>query len=149
MKTTVRAALCLGVMCAAISRAEEGADSGASASMPTRQVHGGGDWGVAARASSSAWTLDALRFSNGEVRGRIRVSNSPVIADANLEGKVVGDAVEGQIVDDAGSVLAEFTGKISASGMAGKYKDRTGEVGDWHWEGAVPPLTESAVADGH
>lgn len=144
-KMFVSVAFLLSASCASFSIADEGTSAGTS--PPTQQVHGRGHWGLAPRASISGWTLDALRFSNGEVRGRIRVANSPVIGDANLEGKVVGDAVEGQIVDDSGSVLAQFTGKISASGMAGKYKDRTGEVGDWHWEGTIPPLTESAAGD--
>jgi len=48
------------------------------------------------------------------------------------------EQVSGAILDDGGNVLASFEGRVSATGMSGTYRDRTGEEGDWSWDRPFP-----------
>ena len=107
-----------------------------------RATEGGGGWKSKAQTTAPAqqWNLDAVRFEDGKVRGRIAVANSPVLGDGNVEGTVSGNTVQGRIVDDAGILLVQFTGVLAGETFRGKYTDRTGEVGEWEWSGAAPPL---------
>jgi hypothetical protein len=114
------------------------AAAGASA---LREMHGLGSWKAEGKAQRPAqrWNLDAVRLENDELRGRIAVSDSPVIpAGGNVEGRINGETVTGTIVDDAGNQLATFQGTITPGGIQGKYTDKTGEVGEWVWNGELP-----------
>jgi hypothetical protein len=106
------------------------------------EMHGAGGWRSAEQAAAPAqqWNLDAVRFEDGKVRGRISVANSPVLREGNVEGTITGDRVSGQIVDDVGILLVQFTGVIEGDRFRGTYTDRTGEVGEWEWSGAPPVL---------
>jgi hypothetical protein len=114
---------------------------GSSAQTITaREVHGGGGWKTDGKAQRSAqrWSLDVQRSDDDSIRGRISVADSPLFTDGNVEGKIDGRIVTGTISDDAGNRIATFTGIVTEIGMSGKYTDRTGEVGEWNWDGAVP-----------
>ena len=107
--------------------------------LAARDVHGAGLWksdGKQGRGSQH-WKLDVVRGPDDSLRGRISVANSPVIADANVDGRISGDIVRGLILDDAGIPLASFEGKVSPGGITGKYTDRSGETGQWAWHGSL------------
>jgi hypothetical protein len=55
-----------------------------------------------------------------------------------VQGVISGDAVLGTITDGDGNLIARFSGTVSKTGIQGTYADRTGEVGEWSWDGAVP-----------
>jgi hypothetical protein len=108
--------------------------------ITAREVHSGGGWKTDGKAQRSAqrWNLDVQRSDDDSIRGRISVADSPLFTDGNVEGKIDGRIVTGTISDDQGNQIATFTGIVTENGMSGKYTDRTGEVGEWNWDGAVP-----------
>ena len=100
---------------------------------------GDGSWKVDGEPQRSAqnWRLDVHRTSDGRLIGRIDLGGSPLASSANVVGKVTGSKLSGAIIDDAGDQVATFTGILSESGIRGRYIDRTGEAGDWFWEGQL------------
>lgn len=110
----------------------------------SRDLHGAGEWKSNDQvvAPAQQWSLDAVRFDDGELRGRISVIDSPVVREGNVEGKVSGESISGRILDDDGNVLAEFKGRLADSVFRGTYRDRTGELGEWEWAGPPPRLSE-------
>jgi hypothetical protein len=116
-------------------------DAAVSAPAPvTSELHGGGAWQTDGKAALAAqrWSLDVQRGSDGSLRGHIAVAASPIVSAGNVEGKIDGQTVSGMISDDEGNALVRFEGTLTATGMAGKYTDRTGEVGAWVWDGPPP-----------
>lgn len=64
---------------------------------------------------------------------------------ANVEGSIDGARIAGTVVDDAGTLLATFSGTVSASGAdRGTYVDVSGETGEWATEGT--PLSGISTA---
>jgi len=53
---------------------------------------------------------------------------------------VAGSSVAGLITDDDGNHVARFSGTVIGESMKGTYTDRTGEVGDWNWDGGATRL---------
>jgi hypothetical protein len=136
-----RLILALGVLALPlvnVSRADEAVVS--SPSLVTSELHGGGAWQPDGKAALAAqrWSLDVQRGSDGSLRGHIAVAASPIVSAGNVEGKIDGERVSGTIADDEGNALVRFEGTLTATGMSGKYTDRTGEVGAWVWDGPPP-----------
>jgi len=101
-----------------------------------------GSWGLTrpdAGQSVQRWGVEALRFKDGQLRGRIEISGSKLCDAANIEGEMSGRGVAGTLVDDEGKELATFEGALTRNGAFGTYRDRTGEVGNWVWEGELKP----------
>jgi hypothetical protein len=102
-------------------------------------VHGEGSWQTSQKRdlapAGQRWNADALRLSDGELRGQITVAGSPLISSANVEGRVSGRGLSGRLLDDEGRPLAYFEGVMSARGASGRYRDKEGGEGDWYWEG--------------
>jgi hypothetical protein len=115
--------------------------------LPTRRsvdegevVNAGGEWVTASDGvtrTSQHWNVDALRFKDSQIRGRISVSGSTLFDSANLEGQFSGRGVFGKLVDDEGNELASFEGAVTSAGASGTYRDRNGDVGEWAWEGQL------------
>jgi hypothetical protein len=107
---------------------------------PVADVIGEGGWNTAGKVAkpTQRWHVDALKLTNGLLWGRLTVSNSPVLSEGNLQGQIAGSKVAGNVMDDDGNTLATFDGTVSPTGMEGTYRDRTGEVGNWSWDGPLP-----------
>jgi hypothetical protein len=138
---TTKRILALGVLALLPVRITHADEAAMSAPAPvTSELHGGGAWQPDGRAALAAqrWSLDVQRASDGSLRGHISVAASPIVSAGNVEGKIDGQSVSGMISDDEGNALVRFEGTLTATGMAGKYTDRTGEVGAWVWDGPPP-----------
>jgi hypothetical protein len=104
------------------------------------ELRGDGSWktdGKAKRATQQ-WSLDLQRSSDGTVSGLITVADSPLFAAGRVHGKLEDRVISGTITDEQGNHVARFNGTLSRSGFQGKYVDRTGESGEWEWEGELP-----------
>jgi hypothetical protein len=112
----------------------------APAAITAQQWHGGGGWKPSAKAAVAGqqWHVDALRATDNTLRGRVSLGGSPLASAGNLVGQISGQSLSGNVVDDAGKQIASFTGTIAATGISGTYTDRTGETGNWSWDGPVP-----------
>ena len=112
----------------------------APAPITAQQLHGGGGWKPAAKAAVAGqqWHVDALRATDNSVRGRVSLGGSPLAQAGNLVGQISGQTLSGSVVDDTGKQIASFTGTITATGITGTYTDRTGETGNWSWDGPLP-----------
>jgi hypothetical protein len=112
----------------------------AAAPITASQLHGGGGWKTSGKAAlaQQQWHVDALRASDNTLRGRVTLGGSPLAQAGNLVGKISGQSLSGNVVDDAGKQIVSFTGTITASGISGTYTDRTGETGNWSWDGPLP-----------
>jgi len=106
----------------------------------SRDLHGAGSWktdGEAKRAAAQ-WSLDLQRSRDGTVSGVINVADSPLLGSGRVRGRFDGRLISGTIVDEQGTDVARFNGLLTRSGFRGRYVDRTGETGDWEWEGEIP-----------
>lgn len=130
---------CVAAVAAILAVAATGAAQDAPLPAPAA-IGGGGGWKADARAAkaSQRWQLEVVRSPDGAIRGRIRVQDSPLLRDGNVEGRVSGRDVSGAILDDGGNVVATFEGTVSGETMSGRYRDRSGEVGAWSWDGSAP-----------
>jgi hypothetical protein len=133
------AALCSLVCFRALVRAVDVTESEPRA-VTTEELHGGGGWVTASDGVTrigQRWNIDALRFEDEQIRGRITVSGSRFFDEANVEGQFSGRGVFGKLVDDEGKELASFEGAVTSTGASGTYRDRSGDVGEWAWEGQL------------
>jgi hypothetical protein len=112
----------------------------APAAITASQLHGGGGWKPSAKAALAGqqWHVDALRATDNTLRGRVSLGGSPLAHAGNLVGQISGQSLSGNVVDDTGKQIASFTGAITATGITGTYTDRTGETGNWSWDGPLP-----------
>ncbi len=112
-------------------------------------LHADGAWssGQGARVSAPQWwSVDALRLTDNEVRGRIAFTGVPQVSAANLEARLSGRGVSGRLLDDEGNTLAYFEGAVSAGGASGTFRHRGGE-GRWSWDGpAAAQIEETSPA---
>jgi len=98
------------------------------------EVHqSSGAWNTEGRMPKPVqqWTLNVMRTPDNAIRGRISVSGSPIISEANVEGRISGFDISGTLSDDKGRQLASFRGTVSSTTASGTYKDYTGEEGTW------------------
>ncbi len=132
----------LWVLAAALTlaAASASAQTSTTSAITSTSLEGGGDWRTDGRAAKPAqqWTIQLLHSADNALRGRISVAGSPLLDGGNVEGAISGATVSGTISDDEGNRVARFEGKVTASGMSGTYRDRTGETGTWMWNGPPP-----------
>jgi len=108
--------------------------------ITARSIHGAGAWKTDGKAQRPAqqWDIDVTRSDDNSIRGRISVADSPLFTAGNVEGKIEGQTISGTISDDGGNQIATFSGTVTPTEMSGSYRDLTGEVGRWRWEGGLP-----------
>jgi hypothetical protein len=139
----------VGVGCASVTSIPLRADSARSdrppaerAAIAARTLRGGGSWqnGPESRRAAQRWDIDVTHADDDSLSGRVTVQGSPLIRNGTLQGRIAGWRIEGSVTDDAGNHVATFVGTISRDrAMQGTYEDRTGEIGQWSWEGQLPP----------
>lgn len=103
-------------------------------------IRGDGSWktdGVAKRAAQR-WNLDLRRADDGTISGLITVTDSPLLQAGRIHGRIDGRTISGTILGDQGEYVARFNGLLNNGRFQGKYTDRTGETGEWEWEGEPP-----------
>lgn len=102
-------------------------------------IRGAGPWGASGgrRQGRERWQLDVHRGDDCSIAGRVALSGSPLASAGNVQGQIEGRRVWGSIVDDQGALIADFTGMVTATGLTGSYRDRTGETGRWAWDGSL------------
>jgi hypothetical protein len=110
----------------------------APAAITASQLHGGGSWKTSGKAAvgMQQWHVDALRASDNSLSGRVSLGGSSLAQAGNLVGKISGQSLSGNVVDDTGKQILSFTGTVTATGISGTYTDRTGRRGtgpgtDW------------------
>lgn len=107
--------------------------------LKAKRLQGGGGWGRSRRtAADQRWQVDLERLDGNRIQGRVTLGRSPLASRGNLLGEIEGSRVFGSITDDGGRLIARFDGTVAADGIRGSYTDRTGEVGEWSWDGALP-----------
>ena len=111
---------------------------GAYHGAPVARRRGGWKPNAKAALPGQQWHVDALRASDNTLRGRVTLGGSPLAQAGNLVGKISDQQLSGNVVDDTGKQIVSFTGTITASGISGTYTDRTGETGNWSWDGPLP-----------
>jgi hypothetical protein len=116
------------------------AQATAPAAITATDISGSGSWQTDGKstAPTQRWSLDLKRGADNSVYGRVTLTGSPLASTGYVRGKIDGQLVSGTIVDDTGNHVAAFEGTVNKSGMLGKYTDRTGETGEWAWEGELP-----------
>ena len=73
------------------------------------------------------------------IEATLTLQGSPLMRTGTLNGTIDGKMVSGRISDPAGNHVADFVGRIAPDGSwRGSYRDRSGEVGRWSWDGAMP-----------
>lgn len=115
----------------------------ATASAPSisaKELRGDGSWNPdgKAKVASQQWSLDLRRGDDGTITGLITVTDSPLFSVGRVQGKLEDRVISGTITDEQGNHVAQFNGILSRTGFAGKYVDRTGESGEWEWQGELP-----------
>ena len=96
-----------------------------------------GSWslGGASPQGVKSWSLNAFRYVDNEVRGRVTLTGIPQVSGANVEARLSGRGVVGKLLDDEGNVLATFEGTVAAGGASGTFQHAGGGTGEWHWDG--------------
>lgn len=105
-----------------------------------RALRGAGLWQREGGAvTAQRWQIDLTRRSDDAVEGTVTLVGSPMLRTGTLRGTIEGRTVTGRISDPAGNHVADFVGRIAPDGSwRGSYRDRSGEVGRWSWDGAAP-----------
>ena len=105
-----------------------------------RAMRGGGDWQRAGRGDAAQrWQIDLTRRADDAIEGTVTLVGSPMLPTGTRRGTIEGRQVTGRISDPAGNHVADFVGRIAPDGTwRGSYRDRSGEVGRWSWDGAAP-----------
>lgn len=108
--------------------------------ITSRELRGDGSWRTDGeiQTTSQQWSLNLQRGDHDRITGLITVSDSPLFRLGTVDGTFDGRIISGTITDETGSPAATFTGAVLGGGFAGKYTDRTGETGEWHWAGELP-----------
>lgn len=142
--TTGAPALLSGILIglAIAMSARAGAQAQVAVATPNSAIplSASGRWsaGIGDVEPGSSWNVAAVRLDNNELRGRVTVLGSPVVRDANLEGRISGRGVVGVLLDDEGRVLVEFDGTMTPGAASGTYRDRSGGSGRWQAEQPLP-----------
>lgn len=108
--------------------------------LTARVLRGKGNWKPAGvrRRPLQRWSLDVTRGDNGEVTGSVTVSDSPLLANGRVRGKIAGEQVSGTVVRPDGAEVLRFWGTVKDRKVRGTYSDSTGETGEWVWDGLLP-----------
>ena len=110
------------------------------AERPTIERLRGGGWQREARGGAEQrWQIDSLRRRDDALEGTVTLHGSPLMGTGTLHATIDGKTVSGRIADPDGNHVADFVGRIAPDGSwRGSYRDRSGEVGRWSWDGALP-----------
>jgi len=106
---------------------------------PTIAALRGGGWLREARGTEQRWQIDSLRRRDDALEGTVTLHGSPLMGTGTLHATIDGKMVTGRLADPDGNHVADFVGRIAPDGSwRGSYRDRSGEVGRWSWDGALP-----------
>jgi hypothetical protein len=116
------------------------ASSAGAQEAPPDELAGGGHWKTDGEATTPAqqWSLDVQRSDDGTISGLITVADSPLFAAGRVHGTIDGRVISGTVTDEQGDQVLQFNGTLSDDRFRGKYVARTGESGEWEWEGPPP-----------
>lgn len=140
MDTSSLGSRSLAVWAVAFSLVALSPPAGAMARGPdVAGLRGAGGWQGAARgASAQRWQIDVTRRADDAIEGTVTLEGSPLMRTGTLRGTIEGRMVSGRLSDPAGNHVADFVGRIAPDGSwRGSYRDRSGEVGRWSWDGAT------------
>ena len=100
-------------------------------------LRGAGGWQREAKGGPpQRWQIDVTRRSDDAIEGTVTLQGSPLLQTGILRGTIDGTMVSGRLSDTAGNHVADFVGRIAPDGTwRGSYRDRSGEVGRWSWDG--------------
>lgn len=144
MKVATRRAFTLGALALGLAL-WSAAQASAQAILSAKPVlRGQGQWRPEASSSrrsmgSPAWSVSLQRGADGTVSGDIQVEGPPLLRSGRVHGRFFGNRVSGVILDESREVAATFRGRVdrATARFAGTYVDRTGESGNWEWNGAL------------
>lgn len=124
------------VWCAAFGLAALSPPAWGLAQRPGAVWRGGGGWQREARGAAQRWQIDVTRQTGDAIEGTVTLQGSPMLQSGTLRGTIDGKIVTGRLSDPAGNHVADFVGRIAPDGSwRGSYRDRSGEVGRWSWDG--------------
>jgi hypothetical protein len=111
------------------------------AQRPGAAWRGAGGWQREARGGpTQRWQIDVTRRGDDTIEGMITLQGSPLMQTGTVRGTIEGTTVSGRLSDRSGNHVADFVGRIAPDGTwRGSYRDRSGEVGRWSWDGSAPP----------
>lgn len=141
MRTSVRGYGSLAIWVFAFGLAALSPPARAAVERPgARALRGGGVWQRDGRGDvAQRWQIDLTRQADDAIEGTVTLVGSPMLRTGRLRGTIAGKTVSGRISDAAGNHVADFVGRIAPDGSwRGSYRDRSGEVGRWSWDGAAP-----------
>lgn len=100
---------------------------------------GAGGWQRAADGGTlQRWQIDVTRRTDRAIEGTVTLQGSPLMQTGTLQATIEGKTVTGRLSDPDGNHVADFVGRIAPDGSwRGSYRDRSGEVGRWSWDGAI------------
>jgi hypothetical protein len=104
-------------------------------------LRGAGAWQREARGEpAQRWQIDVTRRAEDAIEGTVTLHGSPLMQTGSLRGTIEGKLVSGRLTDPSGNHVADFVGRIAPDGSwRGSYRDRSGEVGRWSWDGSGAP----------
>ena len=127
----------LAIWAATFSVAALSPPAWAVAQRPGAALRGAGGWQQEARGGAAQrWQIDLTRRGDDAIEGTVTLQGSPLLQTGTLRGTIEGKTVSGRLSDPAGNHVADFVGRITPDGTwRGSYRDRSGEVGRWSWDG--------------
>jgi len=108
--------------------------------MRAKKMRGKGNWRAAGEGQRAVqrWSLDVERDDDGGITGSVVVDDSPLLVHGRVHGKINGRHVSGTISDPEGGDAVRFWGTVRGNTLRGTFTDRTGESGEWVWNGPLP-----------
>jgi hypothetical protein len=126
----------LVVWCAAFGLAALSPPASGLVQRPAAAWRGAGGWQRDPRGAAQRWEIDVTRRADDAIEGAVTLHGSPLMESGTLSGTIEGKTVSGRLRDRAGNHVADFVGRIAPDGSwRGSYRDRSGEVGRWSWDG--------------
>ncbi len=112
----------------------------AAPALRAERLVGGGDWQVHGKnkLANQHWNLDLRRGPGNTLEGTVDLSGSPLATHGIVRAKLQGVIVDGTITGEDGELVATIHGYLTKLGCEGTYTDRTGETGNWEWQGQLP-----------
>ncbi len=124
-------ALCSGIAFRSVAQT-----SGPTDLIADGAAVGEGAWKSSKSSPVQRWVVDVKRHDDGSLMGTVAIENSPLLSTGTLKGKLDGETLSGTVDDQSGAQALTFTGRMTdTGGCRGTYEDRTGEVGQWQWDG--------------
>ncbi|HSP96253.1 MAG TPA: hypothetical protein VL049_03260 [Candidatus Dormibacteraeota bacterium] len=140
MDTSSHGSRSLTIWAVAVSLAALSPPAWAVAQRPgNASLRGAGGWQREARGGAAQrWQIDVTRRADDAIEGTVTLQGSPLMQTGTLRGTIDGKMISGRLSDPAGNHVADFVGRIAPDGTwRGSYRDRSGEVGRWSWDGST------------